>query len=465
MKVTDLRRKLLAALAAGGLLAPGAIRAADLNVNLVTNGDFEAVDVNTIAMAYNSPLIVNWSGLQGFAYSHDGSSSSAGVVPDWADGDDPPGAGHWYFTSNGADNPEANAPGQFYQDINVSTGATGSAIAAGSAGFTMSAQMSSYLNDGDFGNIHAAFRNSSGTTIGTANLADSDPGPNNVWSLNTATGNIPVGTASVRLSVYGTAANGGPDGYIDNVDFRVSEMLAALRITVNRADGSLVLSNNTGSAVNLRSYSITSAFEALMPANWRSIADNYDAGNPGPNQVDAAHNWNELTDANAHGDLSEADLQAGTGASVANGRSINLGNAGTWIQTPTEDLVFQYISNGQIVNGIVSFVGNGNNPFLVGDLNLSGTITAADWGILRSNQFADLSGFSLAEAYRRGDLTADKLNNQDDFIAFKTAFEDANGAGSFAAMLAGVPEPSCALLVLGAGVFAVQVRRRTSHCK
>ena len=47
MKVTDLRRKLIAALVAGGTLAPSAVYAAPLDTNLVVNSDFESVDLNT----------------------------------------------------------------------------------------------------------------------------------------------------------------------------------------------------------------------------------------------------------------------------------------------------------------------------------------------------------------------------------------------------------------------------------
>src|SRR5687768_7167878 len=108
------RAALAAALAAGGLVAPAA-DAAPLGTNLVVNGDFENVDLASTGQ-YNGPQIRLWSGLTAFAYSHDGSSSNAGLVPDYADGADPPGAGHWYFTSN-------NAPGDvrfaadFFQEI------------------------------------------------------------------------------------------------------------------------------------------------------------------------------------------------------------------------------------------------------------------------------------------------------------------------------------------------------------
>jgi hypothetical protein len=461
MKVTDLRRKLIASLVAGGMLAPSAVHAADLNVNLVVNGDFETVDLATTS-TYNSPRILNWLGTPGFAYSHDGSSSSAGVVPDYADGADPPGAGHWYFSPN-ISNPEVNDPGEFYQDINVAGGASGAAIAAGTAGYSVSAWMSSYLNDNDFANVHLDFRNSGGTSLGTGLLSDSDPGPGNVWNLNTGSGGIPIGTTTVRLSVYGTPVNAGPDGYTDNVEFMVTNVLPALAVTINRDTGAITLSNSTGAGEHISGYSITSAFEALAPANWLSITDNYDVGNPGPNQVDSLHSWSELTDPAAHGDLSEADLQTGDGATLANNRTVQLSPVGgnTWIKTPTEDLVFQYISNGVVVDGVVSYIGNGGDPFEVGDLNTNGVINSADWAILRNNQHANLSGLSLAEAYRAGDMTGDKLNNHADFVAFKAAYEAVHGGGSFALMLSTIPEPSSVVLVLMSGLLALPTLRRS----
>jgi hypothetical protein len=461
MKVTDLRRKLMAALVAGGTLAPGALYAADLNTNLVVNGDFETVDLATFESSYNGPRILNWTG-EGFAYSHDGSSSNGGVVPDYADGADPPGAGHWYFSPNLAAN--IDTPGEFYQDINVAGGASGTAIAAGRAGYSLSAYMSSYLNENDFGSLHVDFRNSMGASLGTALVSDSDPGPTNVWNLNTRTGGIPIGTATVRLSVYGTPINGGPDGFTDNVSFQVANVLPALSITIDRDDGTISLSNFTGAGEQISAYSITSAYEALAPANWVSIADNYDIGNPGPNQIDGMHNWSELTDPLTHTDLREADLESGDGATLANNRTVSLGSLNTWIKTPTEDLVFQYISGGQVVDGVVSFVDNGGNPWVEGDLNTNGVIDSADWAIFRTNQQADLSALSLAEAYRVGDLTGDKLNNYSDFIAFKAAYDSANGSGSFDLMLSGVPEPSCIALVLTSGLLAIPLLRR-SNCR
>jgi hypothetical protein len=459
MKVTDLRRKLMAALAAGGLLAPSAVYAANLNTDLVVNGGFENVDLATTS-TYHAPRILNWLGQSAFAYSHDGSSSSTGVVPNYAEGAAPPASGHWYFTSN-VSSPDIAAPNVFYQDIVLAGGDTGNTIATGFAGFSLSAYMSSYLNDNDIARANVEFRSSSGAVLGSSLMSDSDPGPANVWNLNTKTGVIPIGTATARLSLYGTPVNGGPDGYIDNVTFQVSVVpLPALRLTVNRANGALTLSNDTGAAVNLSGYSITSDFQGLNPTSWLSISDNYDAGNPGPNQVDAAHNWSKLTNASAHTDLSEADLQAGTGASLANGRTVNLSSSAGWTRNPHEDLIFQYISGGQVKDGIVSFIGNGDNPFISGDLNFDGTINVADWVILRTNQQTNLTSLSKAQAYGLGDLDGDLHNDHADFVLFKQAFDAANGTGSFAGMLLSIPEPSTTLLVMAAGTIIFSTWRR-----
>src|SRR6185312_9656644 len=100
MKVTDLRRKLIAALVAAGTLVPVGAYAASFNQNLVVNGDFETVDLNTTNVLH-SPLILNWNSvIGGYAYSYDGSSSSAGAVPNFSNGTAPPNSGHWFLTTN-----------------------------------------------------------------------------------------------------------------------------------------------------------------------------------------------------------------------------------------------------------------------------------------------------------------------------------------------------------------------------
>jgi hypothetical protein len=469
MKVTDLRRKLRAALAAGGLLAPGFAHAADLNTNLVLNPGFENVDINTeVQVAGSNPAtfavkINDWGGTKmGFAYSHNGMmTGTGGPIRDYANGGPLAGGGNFYFTSNAtpAPSPDITGPGQFSQDIDVSTGASGNLIASGNAAYKVGAFFSSFSTDGDFGNIHLDFLNSSGSSLGTAVVSDNDP---STWTQNFRGGPIPAGTAKVKLSVYGTALAGGPDGYIDNVDFQVTNEVIqpVLQINVNRDTGAISLLNQTGGPASFKSYSITSAYGSLQPSSWLSIADNYDAGSPGANQVDPAHNWSELTDTAAHGDLSEADLQAAVGATISHTRTINLGNA--WLKAPTEDLVFRYISGSQVVQGIVNYTGHSGSAFANGDFNFDSAINSADWMIFRANQHADFAGKSGAEAYQMGDISGDFQNNHTDFVIFKTLYDAANGAGAFVAMVAAVPEPSAVVLVLTSGLFTLPLRRRVS---
>jgi len=88
---------------------------------------------------------------------------------------------------------------------------------------------------------------------------------------------------------------------------------------------------------------------------------------------------------------------------------------------------------------------------LVGDLNFDGVVNSQDWSLFIAGAETDLSGLSNIDAYSQGDLDGDGVNSALDFGLFKQAFETANGAGSFVSMLAEVPEPgSASLLLIGA---------------
>jgi hypothetical protein len=98
----------------------------------------------------------------------------------------------------------------------------------------------------------------------------------------------------------------------------------------------------------------------------------------------------------------------------------------------------------------------------MGDFNNSGTVNGADWAIIRDNMHTNMSSLTHQQAYFLGDVTADKANNHADFAAFKILYEENNGAGSFARMLAGVPEPSTFVMLLSAGLMILPVRRRAT---
>lgn len=450
MKVTDIRRKLIATLAAGGLIAPVASHAANLDVNLVVNGDFEDVDFG-VTGNYGGPMVLNWDGM-GFVYSHDGS----GGVPNYANGVPLANGGSWYFapgSSSELSEQHHSLATAITQTIDVSAGPSGTLIASGNAKFNLSAYFSSYGTQTDYGVVQVDFFNSSNALLASASVSPGAVALDD-WTQVTNAGNIPVGTSTVKVSSWAVLNQGGAaDGYTDNIDFRVSASLPGLSLTVNRATGDVTLTNLTGGPQNLSSYSITSTFEALSPASWLSIANNYDNGNPGPNQVDSAHAWTEQFSSNS--DLSEAELTT-VGASLANGRTINLG--AVWISNPVEDLVFEYVSGGETKTGLVTYVGQ---PLAAGDLNVDGAITAADWTIFRTNFHADLSGLSLAEAYRLGDLNGDNQSSHADFVAFKSLYDSANGPGAFAAMIASVPEPSSLVITIAGGLVLVGLGRRS----
>ena len=72
---------------------------------------------------------------------------------------------------------------------------------------------------------------------------------------------------------------------------------------------------------------------------------------------------------------------------------------------------------------------------LMGDLNFDAAINVADWILFRSGQQVNMTGLTRGQALALGDLNGDFHNDHADFVLFKSAFDSANGAGSFAAML------------------------------
>ena len=221
-----------------------------------------------------------------------------------------------------------------------------------------------------------------------------------------------------------------------------------LTLQVNRDSGVMTLINSSGAALaGLQSYSMTSATGALNSAGWKPITDNYDnSAGPGDGSVDADDNWSIST--TSKGELGEA-ADGGNGGSLAINQQVVLSQpGGSWIQTPNEDVRIELNFAGGVTRSAnVDFIGNGGARFGVGDLNFDGILTVADWTIFIAGAETDLSSLSVAEAYQRGDLDGDGVNSIGDFGIFKTAYDEVNGAGAFAAMLATIPEPTTSLLV------------------
>jgi hypothetical protein len=97
---------------------------------------------------------------------------------------------------------------------------------------------------------------------------------------------------------------------------------------------------------------------------------------------------------------------------------------------------------------------------VTGDLNFDGALNVQDWLLFVAGSETEMNGYSAIQRYERGDLDGDGQNSFSDFALFKEGFEFANGAGSFAAMLASVPEPTAIALSATAVVFAQLIRCR-----
>jgi hypothetical protein len=221
MKMSNWRRKLFTALVAGGLVSNSAI-AAPLDVNLVANADFENVDL-AVTGEHNGPRILGWTGRNAFAYSHDGSSSNAGVVPDFAQGADFPNAGHWYFTpTNTGGGADLTMENEFYQDIDVSGGDSAAAIATGRAYYFLSAWLSSLANDDGSARVDLQFFDSAGGRLDVDSIIGPSAGSNDVWQLRSLSQELQPQVTRIRVSLFGLVQTGGPNGYVDNIFLSVT---------------------------------------------------------------------------------------------------------------------------------------------------------------------------------------------------------------------------------------------------
>jgi glucose/arabinose dehydrogenase len=125
---------------------------------------------------------------------------------------------------------------------------------------------------------------------------------------------------------------------------------------------------------------------------------------------------------------------------------------------PQGNLLVATHGGGGRIYRVSLFEGDGA---LLGDVDRSGAVDAADWAIVRNNFYADLTGLTNAQALALGDLNADLRNDEVDFGLFKAAYEDFNGPGSFAALLR-VPEPSMVMTAVTALALLATCRRRSS---
>jgi hypothetical protein len=80
-------------------------------------------------------------------------------------------------------------------------------------------------------------------------------------------------------------------------------------------------------------------------------------------------------------------------------------------------------------------------PIAPGDLNEDGMINLADWLAFQARADVDLAGLTPEQALLQGDMDLNGQHGLPDYVLFRDFFEQAQGAGSFAALQTAVPEP------------------------
>ena len=208
-------------------------------------------------------------------------------------------------------------------------------------------------------------------------------------------------------------------------------------------------------------YEIRSNDGALKPGQWIPVTGNYDSpANGGNGSVDSNDPWTILsTDPSDATNLAEFSFSVSPGdGGVIGASTVNLG--AIWTRSPFEDLTATVIVDnaGTQMHIGANVVYTGTAPAL-GDLNGDGNVNTADWTMFKSGQGAVDNTLTAVAAYQMGDLDADFNHSLQDFDLFADAYDLANGGGAFTAMIASVPEPSAAILLVS-GLAACFVRRR-----
>jgi hypothetical protein len=163
----------------------------------------------------------------------------------------------------------------------------------------------------------------------------------------------PILSGSVGLHTWGTE-----DVYYmskDDAPFLASlSAFTDFDVVVDRRNGNIMLTNNSATPFDIREVSIRSSSGGLIPANWLSIANNYDEPSPptaGNGSVDADDAWT-ITSSTAFS-LSEQE-PAGGGGRLGVGQTVNFGNA--WNKL-IEDLALQIeLTGGAVVDVGIGYV-------------------------------------------------------------------------------------------------------------
>jgi hypothetical protein len=228
-------------------------------------------------------------------------------------------------------------------------------------------------------------------------------------------------------------------------------LAASLTAQLFPLTGEVRFRNTSAIGVPFVFYSITSPSGALLSANWKSIADNYDISGNG--FIDPLFNWSELSSTSTQ--LTEG-VFFGPGGTLPAFRSVSLGNIWFPALYPFHDLTFSVlqadtspvvittqfaIAGDYDFNGFVNSLDYsvwrqsfGSTTSLDADGNLNGVVDAADYVVWRNNSGLSLSGSG--------------------------SIVQGSGGQSPLQVGGGVPEPTSAILAIGSILSAFIARAR-----
>ena len=199
--------------------------AADIDTNLVVNGDFESVDPSVTLQYSNAQITGGWSSSDGtevFAYNYSQSYDDRNDMGEVPPGNDPFSSTDYYFSLNGTDVPAV-------QVIDLSEGASAALISSGGAQYDLKAYFTNYASDMEGGMLVLEFYDGDpGLTGLDANLIGEPISfiDTNLdeWTLVGEVGAIPTTAKWARIIIDLNPELGqssGPDVYVDNVSFMV----------------------------------------------------------------------------------------------------------------------------------------------------------------------------------------------------------------------------------------------------
>lgn len=260
----------------------------------------------------------------------------------------------------------------------------------------------------------------------------------------------------------------GQRSFFDGMAYAPAGTPIALRIEIDRTTGNAQLINETDQDFRVARLGINSPAGTLDPAEWITIAGNTDGTGDQSRDTDP---WT-VTDpdplaptpdrAVSLREIEVDDDEMGLdsdGALIPAGTNIDLGDI--WIASPFEDVSVLFASileaptlPSPVLNHAVpiqvNFVNGTSLQF--GDFDQDGDIDESDYSTLIGNMHRSFTDMTGSETHMYGDISGNGLIDFSDLVGFKTAYEDANGLGSFAAAFGtGVPEPST--VTWGAGLM------------